>query len=130
MVPLMEAARDASRALASNDPIAAGLAPYLEPHIPEELHADFLGVRRWTTLRRSEWTRWGYARGGLHEDGCFVGTLFYWIWHRHPVAILGFLSLEAFDPYTEAVEQLIEKMASRARDSGSCSARKARRGAR
>ena len=39
----------------------------------------------------------------------FVGTLFYWIWHRHPVAILGFLSLEAFHPYTEAVERLIEK---------------------
>ena len=38
-----------------------------------------------------------------------IGTWFFWIWHRHPVAILGFLALEAFHPHAPTVERLIEK---------------------
>jgi len=38
MVPLMETALERARELAPDDPVAAGLAEYLERHIPEELH--------------------------------------------------------------------------------------------
>src|SRR5205823_3700783 len=40
MVPLMEAALRRSRELAPDDPVAEGLAAYLEKHIPEEMHGD------------------------------------------------------------------------------------------
>ena len=36
-----------------------------------------------------------------------IGTLAFWIWHRHPVAILGLLALEAFHPHGPTVESLI-----------------------
>ena len=39
-VPLMEAGRARAAELAGSDPVAAGLATYLEGHIPEELHHD------------------------------------------------------------------------------------------
>jgi heme oxygenase-like protein len=110
MVPLMEAALDASRALAPNDPLAAALAPYLERHIPEELHGGFPGSAMLDDLEAI-----GVDTLALRERlpppsmAAFIGTLFYWIWQRHPVAILGFLSLEAFHPHTEAVEELIER---------------------
>ena len=40
MVPLMEAALERAHELAPGDPVAAGLASYLERHIPEEMHSD------------------------------------------------------------------------------------------
>jgi hypothetical protein len=110
MVPLMEAALDCSRMLSGRDPVAAGLVPYLERHIPEEVHGgapgraalddmEAIGV---DTVALRE-------RPPPREMAAFLGTQFFWIWHRHPVAILGFLALEAFHPHTAAVEQLIER---------------------
>jgi Iron-containing redox enzyme len=110
MVPLMEAALDCSRILAPRDPIAAGLARYLERHIPEEMHGGEPGRAALDDLEAI-----GVDTVALREGrppprmAEFIGTHFYWIWHRHPVAVLGFLSLEAFHPYTSAVEQLIER---------------------
>jgi hypothetical protein len=43
------------------------------------------------------------------KTAAFIGTLCFSIWHRHPVAILGFLALEAFHPDLETVERLIEQ---------------------
>ena len=40
MVPLMETALARARELAPHDPVAEGLAEYLERHIPEEMHSD------------------------------------------------------------------------------------------
>src|SRR5207247_6620068 len=40
MVPLMETAFERARELSPQDPVAEGLAVYLERHIPEEVHAD------------------------------------------------------------------------------------------
>src|SRR5439155_27197650 len=37
-----------------------------------------------------------------------IGAQYYWIFHRHPVALLGFLELEAFHPDGPTVERLIE----------------------
>ena len=110
MVPLMEAALDRARSLSPRDPVATGLARYLERHIPEEMHGGEPGRAALDDLEAV-----GVDIVALRERpppprmAAFIGTQFFWIWHRHPVAILGFLALEAFHPYTSAVEALIEK---------------------
>jgi hypothetical protein len=108
MVPLMETALERARARAPDDPVAVGLADYLERHLPEERHGGdgraILG----------DLEALGVDTVGLQEaplppkTAALIGTLFFWIWHRHPVAILGFLALEAFHPHGPTVEQLIE----------------------
>jgi hypothetical protein len=110
MVPLMQEALERSRALEPDDPVAAGLADYLERHIPEERHTGSRGPAILDDLKAL-----GVDTAALliepvpTKTAALIGTLFFWIWHRHPVAILGFLALEAFHPHGPTVEQLIEK---------------------
>jgi hypothetical protein len=110
MVPLMEVALERARALAPDDAVAAGLAEYLERHIPEELHGGAPGRATLDDLEAL-----GVDTVALREGPvpptlvALIGTLFFWIWHRHPVAILGFLALEAFHPHAPTIERLIEK---------------------
>lgn len=110
MVPLMEAALGRTRKLVPGDRVAAGLAAYLERHIPEEMHG-------------------GEPGGALLEDlealgvdpvtlstqlpppkiAALIGAQYYWIIHHHPVAVLGYLQLETFHPHRPTLERLIEK---------------------
>lgn len=110
MVPLMEAALERANALASGDPVAAGLAVYLEHHIPEEMHSDVPGDAVVDDL----------AALGLEPDEMralptipqiaeLVAAQLEWINGDHPVAILGFLELEAHQADRPTVEQLIER---------------------
>jgi hypothetical protein len=110
MVPLMEAALERARVLAPQDPVAAGLAAYLERHIPEEMHSDEPGgavvddlaalglepveVRALTTTPQ------------VDE---LVAEQLRWIGAEHPVAIMGFLELEAHQADRPTVERLIEQ---------------------
>ena len=109
MVPLMEAALARARELASTDPVAAGLVPYLEHHIPEEMHGDepggelledlaVLGVDI-TELR---------TRRLPPQLAALIGAQFFRVRHAHPVSVLGFLWLEEFSPSAAGVERLIE----------------------
>ena len=106
----MEVALERARALAPEDPVAAGLAEYLERHIPEELHGGAPGRAALDDLEAL-----GVDTVALREEpvppktAALIGTLFFWIQHRHPIAILGFLELEAFHPHGPTVERLIEK---------------------
>jgi Iron-containing redox enzyme len=110
MVPLMETALDRARALAPGDPVAAGLVDYLERHIPEEMHGGEPGRAALDDLAAM-----GVDTTELRERppppkmAALIGSLYLWIWHRHPVAILGLLELEAFHPHAPTVERLIEK---------------------
>jgi len=110
MIPLMEAALERARALAPNDPVAAGLADYLERHIPEEMHGEEPGRAVLDDLEAL-----GVDTVALRERlppknmAALIGTLSFWIWQRHPVAIVGFLELEAYHPHAPAVETMIEK---------------------
>jgi len=110
MVPLMEAALERAHELAPGDPVAAGLASYLERHIPEEMHSDEPGGAVVDDL----------AALGLDpvEVRAFpttpqiaelVAAQLAWIHDDRPVAILGFLELEAHQADRATVEQLIEK---------------------
>jgi Iron-containing redox enzyme len=110
MVPLMEAALQRARELVPGDPVAAGLAAYLERHIPEEMHGDEPGGALLDDL------------GALGVDpvtlstqlpppkiAALVGAQYFWILHHHPVAVLGYLQLETFHPHRPTLERLIEK---------------------
>ena len=108
MIPLMEAALERARALASDDPVAAGLAAYLERHIPEEIHGDEPGGDSLEDLEVL-----GVDTAALRSRplppkiAAVIGMQYFWIHQCHPAAILGFLELEAYHPHAPAVEQLI-----------------------
>jgi hypothetical protein len=102
----MEAALERTHATADADPVAALLAPYLEEHIDEERDHDewllddleLLGRRRDPTL----------ARVPSPTIAGLVGAQYYWIFHYHPVVLLGYISLlEGYPPSTELIERLM-----------------------
>lgn len=109
-VPLMDAAFGRASTLASQDPVAAGLADYLERHIPEEMHGDEPGQDVLSDLEAL-----GVDTVTLREQplpakiGALIGMHFFWIHQCHPVAILGYLEIEAHHPERTSVEQLIER---------------------
>jgi hypothetical protein len=104
-VPLMRAALMCARTSWRDDPVAIGLAEYLEHHIPEEMHHDdwlledleVLGHDRHTLLRRTP----------SSAVATLVGAQYYWIFHFHPVALLGYIAvLEGTPPQVGRVEQI------------------------
>ena len=105
-VPLMETAVQRSRSLAPGDPVAAGLAEYLQEHIEEERDHDewllgdleTLGVARSAVLVRPPSSTVASA----------VGAQYYWILHYHPVALLGWVGLlEGYPPTPEMLDELV-----------------------
>jgi Iron-containing redox enzyme len=108
-VPLMETALGRARELGPGDAVASQLVPYLERHIPEEMHGDEpgaaaledLGALGVDTIR---------LRASLPRPkiAALVGAQYYWILEHHPVAVLGFLELESFHAEQPMVERLIE----------------------
>lgn len=107
-VPLMEAALERAGSTAGSDPVAAGLAEYLRRHIPEEMEHDewllddleVLGVARSTVL----------ARPPSPTVAGLVGAQYYWIFHYHPVALLGYVALlEGNPPSLALIEDLIAR---------------------
>jgi hypothetical protein len=109
MVPLMEAALERARVLAPDDPVAAGLVPYLERHIPEEMHGDEPGQELLEDLSVLGVDTAGLRTRPLPEKlAALIGTQFFRIRAAHPVAVLGFLWIEEHPPAVAAVERLIE----------------------
>jgi len=107
-VPLMEAAAERARAMAEDDRVAAGVAPYLEEHAEEERdHDDWLledleliGLDREDVLKRVPSPT--VAR--------LVGAQYYWALNYHPLTVLGYLSLmEGYPPSESAIENLIAR---------------------
>jgi hypothetical protein len=105
---LMEAAIGRARTIADSDPVAAGVASYLEKHVVEERdHDDWLledleelGLGPSTVLSRIPSPT--VAR--------LAGSQYYWALHHHPVALLGYFALmEGFPPSPELIEDLIER---------------------
>lgn len=106
----MEAALGRAQELVPGDRVAAGLAAYLERHIPEEMHGDVPGGALLDDLEAL-----GVDPVALSTQlpppkiAALVGAQYFWILHRHPVAVLGFLQLETFHPHGPTLERLIEK---------------------
>ena len=103
---LMSVALQKAEESAFRDPVAAGVAEYLQDHIVDEKGHDewlledlsALGMDRATVL------------SGVPSDtiACLVGAQYYWSLHCHPVALLGyFATMEGHPPSTELIERLI-----------------------
>lgn len=86
----MEAARVRCEALSSSDAVAAVMVPYLDHHIEEERNHDVwllddleeLGLPRHQVL----------ARPPSLTAARLVGAQYYWIYHDHPVSLLGYMA--------------------------------------
>jgi Iron-containing redox enzyme len=110
MIRLMETALDRARERAADDPVAAGLAEYLERHLLEEMHDEEPGGATLDDLEEL-----GVDVAAVRTQlpppkvAALVGAEYYWILQHHPVAVLGFLELEAFHPDVPSVELLIER---------------------
>jgi hypothetical protein len=108
--PLLELALERARARAAGDAVAAGLAEYLERHIPEETHGEEPGREVLADLEALGVDTAELRVGALpRKIAAVIGTQAFWIWHAHPVAVLGFLEIEGFHPDPASVERLIEK---------------------
>jgi hypothetical protein len=104
-VPMMEAALERSRALAPQDPVCAVLAPYLERHIPEERGHDEWIMEDLETVGVPRAEVW--ARRPDPGVAALIGAQYYWIFHRHPVALMGYMEIaEGYPPTLELVERL------------------------
>jgi len=106
ILAVMGAARDRARLLAQEDAVAAGIVQYLEKHLDEELGHDAWVVDDLHAL-------------GLHDAtdattpsvaiARLIGCQYYWTYHAHPVAVLGYLLVAEGEPTSPAtVERLRE----------------------
>ena len=107
-VPLMEAAVAAAQSKGAGDAVASQLADYFSHHITEETDHDewllddmeVLGFRREEILNRVP----------PPEVAELVGAQYYWLYHAHPVALLGYVAVLEGDP---PLEQELESAALR-----------------
>jgi hypothetical protein len=110
MIELMGAALERARALAPTDEVAASLADYLERHLVEEEHHEEPGGAVLDDLEAA-----GVDVASLIEATAsdkiakLLAVQHGWIRERHPVAILGFLELEAYYTELPIVERLIAR---------------------
>lgn len=106
----MEAALDRARLLAPDDAIAAPLADYLERHLVEEAHHEEPGGAILEDLAATGADVAGLVAAAASDK---VATLLAqqhaWIRTGHPVAVLGFIELEAYYAEHSVVERLIER---------------------
>jgi hypothetical protein len=107
-VPLTKVASQRAQTLVDRDPVASGLAVYLDEHVDEERGHDddllgdleALGISADLVLGRIP----------SPAVASLVGAQYYWILHHHPIAFLGFVALmEGFPPTPELVETLMAR---------------------
>jgi hypothetical protein len=105
-VPLFEEGARRARELATDDPVAAGVAEYLARHAEEERNHDtwlledleLMGVDRADAL----------VRVPSATVASLVGSQYYWTRFYHPVAQLGYISfLEGYPPAPALVDRLV-----------------------
>lgn len=106
-VLLMEHALLRCRQL-SSDPVATSMTGYLEKHIREEAHHDDWLLDDLALL--------GFdpavvrSRTPASKVAAMVGSQYYWIWHHHPVALLGYIAvMEGNPPTSEQIDALMER---------------------
>jgi hypothetical protein len=108
-VPLLQAAEaEAVRRAGAGDAVAAALVGYYQRHAVEE-------------LRHDEWLLADYqATGGDPAEiwadppsaavATMVGAIYYWIFHFHPVALLGYLAVtEGAPPNLQLIDDLQQR---------------------
>jgi len=105
-VHLMESAAERLERRIDSEPIARGVVEYLRGLIPEETgHDDWL-LKSLEALGVSREEVW--ARTPPPVLASMVGQQYYWIFHHHPVALLGFIKVVELDPSSaEDIRQVV-----------------------
>jgi hypothetical protein len=105
-VPLMRVGAERSREL--TDPVAQAIATYFKKHIREEMHHDDWLLEDLAVL--------GYDPAELLKQppsgwvAAMVGSQYYWIYHYHPVALLGYIAvMEGYPPTEQQVDELVAR---------------------
>ena len=107
-VPLMDAARERALTMHESDEVAAAVADYLGTHIGEEMHHDDWLLRDLEILGHEPTTV--LARIPSPAVASLVGSQYYWIFHVHPVALLGYIAvLEGYPPSRNLIDDLIAR---------------------
>jgi hypothetical protein len=106
-VRLME---EAVRQLATRpaEPLTEPLSRYLVKHIPEETghHEWVIEDLRVLGVERSEL----HKRTPSPEVAALVGSQYYWIYHCHPVMLLGYVAVvERYPPTLRRVDELVAR---------------------
>lgn len=110
MLELMEAALERARVLAPTDEVASSLADYLERHLVEETHHEDPGGAVLDDLEAAGVDAAALVEATASDKIATLLTLQHgWIRQDHPVAVLGFLELEAYYTELPTVEQLIAR---------------------
>jgi pyrroloquinoline quinone (PQQ) biosynthesis protein C len=107
-VTLMEAAQERASHLAATDPVAAAMVQYLAKHIPEERHHDewLLDDLEAVGVPRSE----VLSRIPPATVAALVGAQYYWTFHYHPAALLGYLAvLEGYPVSADELDRVIAR---------------------
>jgi hypothetical protein len=105
-VPLMLAAQRVASEQAANDPVAAGLIEWLREHTEEERDHDEWLLDDWVALGgdRDEL----HAAPGSPSVAAMVGSVYYWIFHAHPIAMLGYCAvLEGNPPTSQLIDRFV-----------------------
>lgn len=93
---VMDIALTRANASSDTDPVALGLAPYLERHIAEEQGHDAWVLEDLEELGADTS---GLARRILSPAVAeLIGAQYYWVLHAHPVAVLGYLAVAEGGP--------------------------------
>lgn len=107
-VPLMHAAAKVSRGRAPHDPLCAALADYYEKHCDEEKDHDL-----WTLndLEAIGFDRADVLRALPPPDVArMVGAQYYWLYHHHPVMLLGYIAvLEGSPPESAHIDEVARR---------------------
>ena len=107
-VPLMQGALARCQVLASGDEVAANLVPYLDQHIEEERNHDvwLLDDLEQVGLSRHE----VLSRPPSLTAARVVGAQYYWIYHDHPIALIGYMAaLEGCIASADSIEAFITR---------------------
>ena len=107
-VPMMNAAVESARSRAQSDPVAARIAAYFSQHAREEAHHDewLLDDMAAIGMDRSE----VLTRMPSPTIASVVGAQYYWMFHVHPVSLLGYLAvLEGNPPSAKELARIRSK---------------------
>jgi hypothetical protein len=109
IVPLMAATRARAGQMAGSCPVAALLVPYLAQHIEEETGHDewLLEDMQAVGLSRSD----VLSRLPPRSVAALIGSQYYWVFHAHPVALLGYVTVVEGTPVrAETLDYLVSEV--------------------
>lgn len=104
-VPLLLASEREAVDRASTEPVAAGIVDWLREHAVEERHHDEWLLEDYAAIGGDPAELVAYP--GSPTIAAMVGSVYYWVHHAHPVAMLGYCAvLEGNPPSGRFIDQL------------------------